>query len=55
MRKKITIIDEENSQQVTVTVTTRAIQTTMLRIASISELKAIVEPDEEEEVLYNQE
>lgn len=55
MRKKVTLIDESNDQQVSVIITTRAMQTSILRIASISELKAIVEPDEEEEALYNQE
>ena len=45
MQKAITIIDETNNKEVTLTVTTKAQQTTLLRIASISHLKAVVEPD----------
>ena len=45
MNKQIVIIDEEHSQEVEMTVTTKAMQSTLLRIASISGLKAMVKPD----------
>lgn len=45
MRKQITLKDEDNNKEITVTVTTKQQQTTLLRIASISGIKAVVEPD----------
>lgn len=45
MNKVITIVNEETNNEVAMTVTTKTMQSTLLRIASISGLKAIVQPD----------
>ena len=45
MNKKITIIDSETNERVTLTVTTKSLQSNLLRIASISGCDAVVEPD----------